>query len=264
MIPFFEHKTSILQSRRVVEAFNFPLHMHITPELLYITEGELVINYPDREFTLGSGDFAIIFPYTIHGYTTLSEKTDYTLAIGRIDLCGDFEETLFNSHPSSPVIRANELPDDIPKLMYELASLNNENKKTMLIKSVLGLIFARTLPLLNLNPNTAKFKTDLTVRAVTYVSEHFKEDISLDTAADALGISRYDVSRLFSSSVKVSFVKYVNFMRIDYSKGLLETTDKSILEISLESGYETLRTFNRVFKESTGLTPLKYRSQKNY
>ena len=262
MIPFFEHKTSILQSRRECEHFEFPLHMHIPAEFIYINEGKLRIDYPDCSFMLSQGDFAVIFPYTIHGYTALTSEVDYTLAISRHDIYGDFENILSQKHPANPVIQSSDLPDDIPILMNELVALNDCDEQSALIKAIVSLILARTLPLFYLKPNTEKFKSNLSVRAVTYVTEHFKENISLDTAADALGISRFDVSRLFSSSIKINFVKYVNFMRIAYAKELLETTTASVLDIALECGYETLRTFNRVFKEYAGTTPLKYRAGK--
>lgn len=262
MIPFFEHKTSILQSIRAYKKFIFPLHMHIPAEFIYINDGQLRIDYPDCSFTLSKGDFAVIFPYTIHGYTSITSTVDYTLAISRHDIYGDFENTLLQKHPANPVIQSSDLPDDIPSLMNELVSLNDCNEQSTLIKAIVSLILARTLPLFHLKPNTEKFKTNLSVRAVTYVTEHFKENISLDTAADALGISRFDVSRLFSSSIKINFVKYVNFLRIAYAKELLETTNKSVLDIALECGYETLRTFNRVFKECVGTTPLQYRLSK--
>lgn len=262
MLPFFEHKTSILQSRRECDNFEFPLHMHIPAEFMYINAGELCIEYPDCSYTLSKGDFAIIFPYTIHGYRAITPIVDYTLAISRHDIYGDFETVLTQKHPANPVIKSEDLPDDIPMLMNELVSLNDCDEKSSLIKAIVSLILARTLPLFHLKPNTEKFKSNLSVRAVTYVTEHFKENISLDTAANALGISRFDVSRLFSSSVKINFVKYVNFMRIAYAKELLETTNASVLEIALECGYETLRTFNRVFKEYAGITPLQYRTEK--
>ena len=143
--------------------------------------------------------------------------------------------------------------------MNELVSLNDCDEKSSLIKAIVSLIFARVLSLFHLKPNTEKFKSNLSVKAVTYVTEHFKDNISLDTAAEALGISRFAVSRLFSSSIKINFVNYVNFMRIAYAKELLETTNTSVLDIALECGYETLRTFNRVFKEYEGITPLRYR-----
>jgi len=262
MLPFFEHKTSILQSRRKLDTFNFPLHMHLATEFIYINEGQLCIEYPDCSFNLSKGDFAVIFPYTIHGYTSITPVVDYTLAISRHDIYGDYENTLLQKHPANPLIKSSDLPDDIPMLMNELVSLNDCNEQSPLIKAIVSLILARTLPLFHLKPNTEKFKTNLSVRAVTYVTEHFKENISLDTAADALGISRFDVSRLFSSSIKINFVKYVNFLRIAYAKELLETTNISVLNIALECGYESLRTFNRTFKSHTGTTPLKYRMEK--
>ncbi len=262
MIPFFEHKTDILQSRRDKEHFDFPLHMHVPTEFIYINEGQLCIEYPDRSFILSEGDFAIIFPYTIHGYTSITPLVDYTLAISRHDIYGDFQNTLLQKHPTNPVILSSELPDDIPALMGELASLNNCSEQSSLIKAIVSLILARTLPLLHLKSNTDKFQSDLSTRAVTYVTEHFKENLSLDIVADALGVSRFDISRLFSSSIKIHFVKYVNFLRIAYAKELLETTNSSVLDISLECGYDTLRTFNRVFKEYVGVTPLRYRLKK--
>lgn len=262
MIPFFEHKTSILQSRREIDDFQFPLHMHVAVEFFYINEGELRIDYPDCSFVLSKGDFAIIFPYTIHGYTAITPTVDYTLAISRHDIYGDFENILLKKHPANPVIKHVDLPDDIPMLMNELVSLDDCDEKSALIKAIVSLILARTLPLLSLKPNTEKFKSNLSVRAVTYVTEHFKENISLDTTAVALGVSRFDVSRLFASSIKINFVKYVNFLRIAYAKELLETTNMSVLDIALECGYETLRTFNRVFKEHAGTTPLRYRMEK--
>ena len=262
MIPFFEHKTSILQSRRECEDFEFPLHMHIPTEFIYINAGKLRIDYPDCSFTLSKGDFAVIFPYTIHGYTAITSVVDYTLAISRHDIYGDFENTLTQKHPANPVIKSSDLPDDIPMLMNELVFLNDCNEQSALIKAIISLILARTLPLLHLKPNTEKFKTNLSVRAVTYVTEHFTQNISLHTAAITLGISRFDVSRLFSSSIKIGFVKYVNFLRIAYAKELLETTNTSVLDIALKCGYESLRTFNRTFKSYAGTTPLKYRMSK--
>ena len=259
MNPFFEHKDSILQSRREDVFFHFPLHMHICPEFLYINNGELQLNYPDKSFLLQKGDFAVIFPNTIHGYVTLSGTTDYSIAICRQETAGEFSKTMFEMHPSTPIIKAADLPRDIPALMDELISLNGNEEKSSLIKAIVGLILARIMPVLPLKPNTEKFKANLTVRAVTYVYEHFKEEISLDTAAAHLGISRFAVSRLFNAQIQINFVKYVRFLRINYAKELLESTDMNIVDISLETGFDCLRSFNRVFKEETGTTPLKYR-----
>lgn len=259
MNPFFEHKATILQSRRENTAFHFPLHMHICPEFLYINSGTLSLQYPDRSFLLQTGDFAIIFPNSIHGYAAVSETVDYSIAICRQETAGDFHKILFDMHPATPIIQAAKLPADIPAFMDELINLNDHEEKGPLIRAIIGLVLARTVPLLDLKPNTEKFKSNLTVRAVTYVFEHFKEDISLDTTAAHLGISRFAVSRLFHAQLEINFVKYVRFLRINYAKELLEQTDLSMVDISMEAGFDCLRSFNRVFKEETGMTPLRYR-----
>lgn len=261
MLPFFESKTALLQSRRSIEYFDFPLHMHTPPELIYINEGTLDIVYPDCTYHMEKGDFAIIFPYTIHGYSSNTVMTDYTLAIGTKHVYLDFEQLLSLYHPANPIIKSCNLPKDIPQLMNELVTLNDCKDHIYLVKSIYSLILARTIPLLQLKDNTGSFKSNLIVRAITYVSEHFTETISLDTVSSALGISKFDVSRLFSSSVKMTFVKYVNYMRISYAKELLEKTELSILDIALECGFDTLRTFNRVFKSCTNTTPFQYRKE---
>ena len=104
--------------------------MHIPAEFLYINDGELRIDYPDCSFRLSKGDFAVIFPYTIHGYTAITPVVDYTLAISRHDIYGDFENILTQKHPANPVIQSLDLPDDIPMLINELVPLDNCDEKS--------------------------------------------------------------------------------------------------------------------------------------
>lgn len=261
MIPFFEHKPLVVQSRRECENFIFPPHMHISAEFIYINSGELCIDYLGNSYFLAEGDLAIVTPYTIHGYRSITPVTDYSLAIGRRDTYGYFKDYLLQNHPITPVVKKSELPEDIPALMQELVSLNGCEEKSTLVQAIISLILARTLPLLDFKPNTEKYSSTPALRALTYIAEHFREDLSLETVAEALNISRFAVSRLFSSTIKMNFVKYVNFVRIEYAKELLDNTRDSVLTIALDCGYDTVRTFNRVFKEFTGTTPLKYRSR---
>lgn len=261
MMPFFEYKSQVLQSRRSYEHFNFPLHLHISVEFIYIHNGTLAIESAEKVFHLSAGDFALITPYTIHGYAAVSDTVDYSLAIANHDTYKDFNDLLLQMHPENPVIKSSELPPDIPALMEELVTLNDDSRQKPLIKAIVSLILARSLPLLHMKPNTETYNSTLSYKALTYIAKHFNEEISLDTLATFLGVTPYTVSRLFSSTIKMNFVKYVNFVRIEYAKELLDTTNDSILEIAYECGYDTARTFNRVFKECVGTTPLNYRKR---
>lgn len=77
--------------------------------------------------------------------------------------------------------------------------------------------------------------------------------------ADDLGVSKYVLSRVFSSTFHRNFNQYVNDIRLKYACQRLELTNDSMIEISLDCGFESQRTFNRVFKAFYHMTPTEYR-----
>ena len=79
--------------------------------------------------------------------------------------------------------------------------------------------------------------------------------------AHDLGVSKFSLSRLFSKTFHSSFNQYVNEARLGYACQRIETTDDTLTEISMDSGFGSLRTFNRVFKEKYRLTPSEYRNK---
>ena len=75
------------------------------------------------------------------------------------------------------------------------------------------------------------------------------------------GYSRSQYLRKLKKETGVTLTKYLMNLRINYAKSLLQTTSKSILEISIEVGYDSVNYFIRIFKEHTGVTPLQFRHQ---
>ena len=67
--------------------------------------------------------------------------------------------------------------------------------------------------------------------------------------------------RLFNQTIKKTPFKYLTHMRIQMAAVLLADTDKTVLEISLATGYTTLSSFNRQFKAVMGVPPRVWRSQ---
>lgn len=83
-------------------------------------------------------------------------------------------------------------------------------------------------------------------------------DITLSSVADALHISRYYASHLFSE-LEVGFNEYINSLRITGACERLKNTKLSISEIAYEVGFGSIRTFNRAFLKVSGMTPRQYR-----
>lgn len=130
-----------------------------------------------------------------------------------------------------------------------------------IISSLVTLLLTRLFPYLNLSDYEGHIPQDLTCDIIAYISQHFTEDISLSSVAAEFGVGKYTVSRIFSNVLKVTFLHYINSLRIDYAVYLLINTDLNITNIAMECGYHSQQTFNRIFKELYSCTPKEYRKK---
>ena len=81
--------------------------------------------------------------------------------------------------------------------------------------------------------------------------------------ADRLHASPSHLARTFKKHTDVSIVAYINKVRIDKAKVMLEDQGISIQEVASSIGYESLNNFYKYFKALTGLTPAAFRQSKN-
>lgn len=91
--------------------------------------------------------------------------------------------------------------------------------------------------------------------AMTYIREHYTEDVGLNEIALRLDVSSIYLSHLFKKEVGITFSAYITKLRIERAKELLRQGDKKIYEISEAVGYQTVQYFSKVFKKETGKTP---------
>lgn len=97
--------------------------------------------------------------------------------------------------------------------------------------------------------------------ALQYIQENYNENIAINELAERYGMSPNYFSSVFKKELKQSTVNYITEFRIKKAREFLVETDKSVVEIAKKVGYEDSQYFFRVFKKSTGLTPLQYRQQ---
>ena len=96
-----------------------------------------------------------------------------------------------------------------------------------------------------------------------YLNSHFNKDISLDMVSEKIGLSPQYFSKIFKEGYGINFIDYITDMRLNYSKVLLNSSDKSINEISSSVGYSDANYFCRIFKKNIGITPGQYRSTRD-
>jgi AraC-like DNA-binding protein/quercetin dioxygenase-like cupin family protein len=95
--------------------------------------------------------------------------------------------------------------------------------------------------------------------ALLYIHLHYAEGIHLYQVAEAVSISPRHLSRLFREHFQVSVQGYINTLRLERAKKLLETTALSITEISQRLQFGNSQYFSSAFKKQEGISPGEYR-----
>ncbi|CAH0122149.1 DNA gyrase inhibitor [Paenibacillus sp. CECT 9249] len=97
-------------------------------------------------------------------------------------------------------------------------------------------------------------------KVMKYIEEHSDQKLNLDILAGVSNFSKYHFSRIFTSLVGVTPAAFVNRVRLKRAVRYLAETDKSVLEILHLCGFESVSTFNALFKKHYGKTPSELRN----
>ena len=96
-------------------------------------------------------------------------------------------------------------------------------------------------------------------RVKELIEKRYDEDLSLQDIADELNMASSYVSKLIKKEMNVNFTQYLNSVRLEKAKELLEKTDKTVAEIAGLTGYRDEKYFMRIFKKEIGITTKEYR-----
>ncbi|MBD2871770.1 response regulator [Paenibacillus arenilitoris] len=143
--------------------------------------------------------------------------------------------------------------------MEELPSRSDLEKcgKVGELEQWLQAYYAGLLKLLKQQRVTGPYSRHV-AQAIHFILEGYSGYITLELAAGAIGLNPSYLSRLFKEETQQTFSEYLNRVRIDASRKLLEDGQYSIKQISNQVGFTTHNYFFKVFKELTGMTPQMY------
>lgn len=240
-------------------------HLHQFFEFEVVLEGEIEITMDGETVTARAGDIAIIPPFRIHSFNTpryvkqlicVITNSFITDFIPFDEICLKRQTHVF--HASEP-LWAFIINSDF----YNTRTKKNfdpelDRNYIHYLKSVFHLILAEYF---NTVPVTGGAIIDNALsRILFYISENFDKDISLEEVGAALGYSPKYVSNCLKALHGFSFRSLVNSLRVEKAKKLLNGTDMLSHEIAEECGFVSQASFHRVFRESVGMTPQKYRT----
>lgn len=109
----------------------------------------------------------------------------------------------------------------------------------------------------DLNPCTAKWMQIVT----EHIMDNLGEGIRLSPVADLVGMTDSTFSRFFRKNAGIGFSDYLTRLRIARACNLLRETEKKIVSVCNECGFNNVSNFNRNFLKEKGMTPTEYRQQ---
>lgn len=258
-LTFKETKEEVYAVQRVSK--HVSPHLHNALEIVCVTEGTLEMGVGQELYHMEKGDIGFVFSDIIHHYQVFSEKTsraDYILVLS--SFAGVFKDKIQGYAPKYPVIHAGQIEPDVYNAIQAIIQM--EDNEPMIVQAYVQIVLARCIGKMELVEKSCVGSDDLIYRTVSYISGNFRRQFSLEDMARDLGVSKYVLSRVFSKTFHRNFNQYLNDARLSYACTRLVNTNDTILNICLDSGFDSQRTFNRVFKERYKTTPSEYRKNK--
>ena len=231
-----------------------PAHVHAVAEVVIQTQGYALLTIDEVQYRLTPGDAAVVFPLVPHSFDELSADSRGVTAIFPPDIIPEYAGTFHGLQPESPVLPADRCSLDIRFAVERLGVLNMDDNLPMCI-AYLHVILAGVLHSLTYRPVYDYSERDLGHRIISYISDHAFEEITLDSASHALGISASHLSHFFSERLHTNFRRFINAIRIEKARLLMRDPNLTLTEICDSCGYTNMRTFRRAFQQEIGCLP---------
>ena len=253
---FFENRTEDIYIVRNKSRFSYPIHIHHNVEVTICTSGEVSAECNGVSKILHSGDFVIAFHNDTHSYG-ISENASHIMLFFNPDI-SDVMKNILGKYTYENFGTAKEVIPLLDALCDEFYTDKNFPVMYGYLHASVGLLLKN----LSHTEKSAKIEKGLFENALKYISENYTNSVSLKSLAKHLGVDSCHLSREFKKRTPDGFYGYLQQLRLERAKNLLQNSDLTIYEILLESGFSNQRTFNRVFKNSLGVTPKEYRKSR--
>lgn len=234
-------------------------HLHNNVELILVVEGQALAHSDRDVVTITNGDLFISFPNQVHYYEN-SIEGKYGVYIFATDTFFGKKEIILDNVPKKCVLPLDK-DSEIYKLLLRLVEKDEGKYSKVIIAGIINVVFGEILNNIELKPrmNTDNFTLQ---NILNYCALNFNIELVLEDVAEALHLSKYYVSHLFNQKLGISFNTYLNTLRVNKACDFLTDTDKKISDIALESGFSSIRSFNRAFIQIMNLSPSDYRKSK--
>ncbi|MBP1976765.1 helix-turn-helix transcriptional regulator [Cohnella thailandensis] len=246
---------------------NYHIGPRISPYyyLLFVLDGEGTFIQGNRTYPLRKNDIFCLFPQVTHEYFTVPDAPlrkaffafDGKQALGLLERVG--------LKPHSPHA-AGALTEEAIARMREFFDLATHSDRANTDLARLS-AFYRVFDALARRPGIIGAadpgpSADWLQKGLEYLEIHYAGGISIERAAEFVGVERTHFTKTFRKAYGMPPMKYVQQLKMTEAKLLLDQTNYTLSEIALSVGYPDLFSFSKAFKKQEGLSPTQYRNRK--
>lgn len=232
-------------------------HLHINNEFIYVISGGLRVTVNGRGFLLAAGEAVLAMPYEVHDMHTVGESVALVAEFSP-DTVSSFMQVL--SHKDA---EERKFVPDARVMEYILDGVKKESVPLCEAKACFYFICTEFLRNSPLKEKSLRSIRNYVYNAIMYINEHYREELSLQSIAEAVGCSYNYLSKAFYEQVGIRFSQYVNNYRLQKAIYLLLNGETSVTDIVYETGFSSVRNFNRIFLDATGVSPTEFRKNES-
>lgn len=264
--------TSIRIWRSINVGDSYAPHFHSAVEVLIPIEGELFSVIDKTEYCVRTGEVLIIPAGCTHSLRMEAGSVRELMLFEMNNVFTLKEFGAFRQLLNRPIYLDMEHPvrESVRERLMEIVEVHRSGKplRNMHCYALLLEIYAQigenylatSATQAEVNAiNRQLSGEDAFNRALDYVNENYMDDVTLDSLAAYAGFSRYTLSRMFRQHTGTTFTQYLNKRRIVMAEELLAGTKMPVTQVALQCGFNSIATFNRVFRDVRGCTPTQYR-----
>ena len=266
-ITYLEHSSIRVWASDV--SSHYDNHSHSAIEIIMPHRGMVVYQLQDQVFRVQPGEILILPSGCMHSLTEPAETQRYLLLFEPNPLLSLRDIPSVSAMMQQPIyLRADHaLCGPVVKLLEQAVACyfrkdllwNTECYSYLLqMYALLGRHYLETAGPQHMSQHS--IDPAIMNSAITYINEHYMDEMSLEDAALFAGFSKYYFSRMFKQFSGISFSEYLTRRRLNVASDLLVRTDQPIREIAQSSGFGSMATFNRIFRQHKNCTPSQYRA----
>ena len=244
------------------------LHHHIEHEFFYLDSGSATLGLRNNEYELSAGSVVFIEACTDH-YIRRKENDEnfhYYAMVFDNSILGDGQDPISSTFDSIRIKTFLNIPENITSNLKNAAILEKDKSfgskltlKTVLLEFLSYILQTNQYQKVSTLFKNSQHSVSAVDSAISYIKEHYRENIDIRDIFNGTNYSKSHFSRLFKETAGKSLTEYINSYRVEKACLDMIYTDKNITEVAMENGFNNVQYFSRVFKQIMNCTPRHYK-----